>query len=365
MSQPISNSGVKCSPVQLSLFVGEFDPSTNEQGCPSDSVNDPNNLTTSTDDLKLAGINLLASPDMDSLCPLASEFMDSFEAVSGWEVQFQESAASGSEASSSNAAPKGKFEIIDMSIDWPAKTPTMHRGKCDQLIKLFSDLYNQANANQANLLKAHRLITALTNSADDDCPLIDSFAPTLENAISSESSEFIVCQDNEFGDEYDSAFVVKQKLDSGWLPETSVWSGWSIAGASGIVGESYLDWSQQGDVLTVYAGRIESSFGVGDTESTLELNAVSRQFKVCEDNTLAAFFFWDRRGGKLISVEPGSWQTLYSQGAIVVSTDPTVQMPESIVNAQLDAEPFTAEQLAAAIEAKIGSDHRVVVIKCD
>ena len=244
------------------------------------SLAHPDNSTTSTDDLKLAGINSLASPDMDSLCPLALEFMQSFEAVSGWEVHFQESVVSGSAASSSNHASQGKFEIIDMSIDWPAKTPTMHRGKCEQLIKLFSDLYNQASANQANLQKAHRLLTALTNSADDNNQLVDSFAPTLENAVPSESSDFVVCQENDFADEYESAFVVEQQFDSGWLPETSVWSGWSIAGASGIVGESYLDWSQQGDVLTVYAGRIESSFGVGDTESSMEINAISRQFSL-------------------------------------------------------------------------------------
>ena len=105
--------------------------------------------------------------------------------------------------------------------------------------------------------------------------------------------------------------------------------------------------------------------GVGDTESFLKVDAVSRQFNVCEGNDLAAFFFWDRRGGQLRSVEPGSWQTLYSQCALVISTDPTIQMPDSVVNAQLSAGPFTAEQLAAAIESKLGSDHRVVVIKCD
>jgi len=86
-------------------------------------------------------------------------------------------------------------------------------------------------------------------------------------------------------------------------------------------------------VLTVYVGRIESSFGVGDTESSLEVNAVSH--------------------------------TLYSQCAIIVSTNPDVQMPDSVVNAELGAAPFTADQLAAAIEAKLDADDRLLVIKCD
>ena len=301
--------------------------------------------------------------------------MQVFESVSGWEVHFQESAASMRRrtlengvsdiaSSTGRQALEGKFEIIDMSIDWPAKTPTMHRGKCDQLIELFSDLYSQSQDAQGHLDKVQSLLAALTNPTGDDDQLVDSFAPMLEDVVVDADQDFILCQDNDPNTEFDSAFVVKQQFDSGWLPETSGWSGWSIAGASGIVGESYLDWSQQGDVLTVYVGRIESSLGVGDTESSLEVDAVGRQFKVCDDNTMAAFFFWDRRGGRLRSVDPGSWQTLYSEGAIVVSTDPAVQMPDSIVNAQVDI-PFTAEQLAAAIESKLDADHRVVVIKCD
>lgn len=366
MSQAGSNSNVRLEPIQLSLFVGEFDTSGD------DWILDDDSLSQSlAEELKLSGVESSA-PSTDSIGQLAVEFMQVFESISGWEVHFQESAASkrrraqetcdrGGPTSTAQQMPQGKFEIIDMSIDWPAKTPTVHRGKCDQLIKLFSDLYSQADATQGNLDKVQGVLSALTNPVGDDDHLVDSFAPMLQAVQADQDLDFTLCQDSD--DE--SAFVVKQEFSSSWLPEESVWTDWSIAGASGIVGESYLDWAQQGDELTVYVGRIESSLGVGDTESSLEVNAVSRQFKVCEDNTLAAFFFWDRRGGQLRSVEPGSWQTLYSQGAIVVSTDPAVQMPESVVNAQLGDVPFTAEQLATAIEAKLGADHRVLVIKCD
>ena len=335
MSQPSSNSSADFNPVQLSLFVGAFDPSERDQSSQSDYATTVNNLSSSNPDLKLSGAEPQTATSTDSLCPLALEFMQAFEAVSGWEVQFKESASGGKMLRENKQAPQGKFEIIDMSIDWPAKTPTMHRGKCDQLVKVFSDLYDQARTTQGNLGKVQGLLAALTNSGEDDNQMIDSFVPTLENINADQSSDFTLCQDNEFDSDYEPAFVVKQEFDSSWLPEKSVWDGWSIAGASGIVGESYLDWSQEGDVLTVYVGQIESSLGAGDTESCLEVNAVSRQFKVCEDNTFAAFFFWDRRGGQLRSVEPGSWQTLYTEGAIVVSTDPAIQMPDSIVNARL------------------------------
>jgi len=373
MSQPSSNSSVKFEPIQLSLFVGEFDTSGDDWIYHDDSLGDVSPGQSLAEELKLSGVES-STPNTDSLGQLAVEFMQVFEAVSGWEVHFQESAASKSRraqetcdrdgaASLTEQVPHGKFEIIDMSIDWPAKTPAMHRGKCDQLVKLFNDLYSQTNATQESLDKVQGILAALTNPAEDDNHLVDSFAPMCQSGL--EDDDFVLCEGNEFDDKYESAFVVKQEFDSNWLPKESVWNGWSIAGASGIADESYLDWSQQGDVLTVYVGQLESSLGIGDTESSLEVNAVSHQFKVCEDNNLAAFFFWDRRGGQLRSVEPGSWQTLYSQGAIVVSTDPAVQMPDSVVNAQLGDAPFSAEQLAAAIEAKLGADHRVLVIKCD
>ena len=364
MSQPTSSSSASFVPIQLSLFMGEFDVTGRAQANRRDSTD------SLGDGLKLAGAEP-SVPNTELLCPEAIEFMQIFEAVSGWEVRFQESAASKNQRSQNLASadqslqPQGKFEIIDMSIHWPAKTPTMHRGKCDQLLKLYSDLYNQANATQDSFDKVQGLLAALTDPVEGDDQLVDSFAPTYSNSVQDEDQESdFVLEQSDFDEGVESAFVVKQEFDSNWLSNENVWEGWSFAGATGIVRGAYLDWEQGGDRLTAYVGRIESSFGVGDTESSLEVNAISRQFRVSEENTIAAFFLWDRRGGRLQSVKPGSWQTLYAQGAIIVSTDPNVQMPESVVNAQLGAEPLTAEQLATAIEAKLGAEHRVLVIKC-
>ena len=372
MSQPTSKSstGSKAGfvPVQLSLFVGEFDVTGQALVNGQDSAGSLSHDSLNGE-LKLAGVEPTVT-NTESLPSQAIEFMQIFEAVSGWEVRFQESAASKDQRSQKlvsadqSLQAQGNFEIIDMSIDWPVKTPTMHRGKCEQLLKLYSDLYNQANATQDSFDKVQGLLAALTDPAEGTDQLVDSFAPMYTNLDEEQDSDFALEQGSDFEDKYGSAFVVKQEFDSNWLANENIWSGWSFAGATGIVGDAYLDWEQRGDTLTAYVGRIESSFGVGDTESSLEVNAVSQQFKVSEGNTLAAFFFWDRRGGRLQSVEPGSWQTLYSQSAIIVSTDPNIQMPESVVNAQLGAKPFTAEQLATAIEAKLGADHRVLVIKC-
>ena len=373
MSQPTSSSSAGFVPIQLSLFMGEFDVTgqalVNGQNLRDSRSDDSLSDDSLSGELKLAGVEPTVA-NAEALPSEAIEFMEIFEAVSGWEVRFQESAASKDQRSqkvvSANQSlqAQGNFEIIDMSVDWPAKTPTMHRGKCEQLLKLYSDLYNQANATQDSFDKVQGLLAALTEPAESTDQLVDSFAPTYTNLDEDQDSDFALEQGKDFEDVYGSAFVVKQEFDSNWLANDNIWSDWSFAGATGIVGDAYLDWEQRGDTLTAYVGRIESSFGVGDTESSLEVNAVSRQYKVSEGNTLAAFFFWDRRGGRLQSVTPGSWQTLYSQGAIIVSTDPNVQMPESVINAQLSAEPFTAEQLATAIEAKLGADHRVLVIKC-
>ena len=348
--------------------MGEFDV-TGQALANGQNLRDSLSDGSLSGELKLVGVEpTVANPE--SLPSQAIEFMQIFEAVSGWEVRFQESAASKDQRSQKlvsadqSLQAQGNFEIIDMSIDWPVKTPTMHRGKCEQLLKLYSDLYNQANATQDSFDKVQGLLAALTDPAESPDQLVDSFAPMYTNLDEDQDSDFTLDQGKECEDVYGSAFVVKQEFDSNWLANDNIWSDWSFAGATGIVGDAYLDWEQRGDTLTAYVGRIESCFGVGDTESFLEVNAVSRQYKVSEGNTLAAFFFWDRRGGRLQSVEPGSWQTLYSQSAIIVSTNPNIRMPESVVNAQLGAEPFTAEQLATAIEAKLGADHRVLVIKC-
>ena len=348
--------------------MGEFDV-TGQALANGQNLRDSLSDDSLSGELKLVGVEpTVANPE--SLPSQAIEFMQIFEAVSGWEIRFQESAASKDQRSQKlvsadqSLQAQGNFEIIDMSIDWPVKTPTMHRGKCEQLLKLYSDLYNQANATQDSFDKVQGLLAALTDPAESPDQLVDSFAPMYTNLDEDQDSDFTLDQGKECEDVYGSAFVVKQEFDSNWLANDNIWSDWSFAGATGIVGDAYLDWEQRGDTLTAYVGRIESCFGVGDTESFLEVNAVSRQYKVSEGNTLAAFFFWDRRGGRLQSVEPGSWQTLYSQSAIIVSTNPNIRMPESVVNAQLGAEPFTAEQLATAIEAKLGADHRVLVIKC-
>jgi len=350
MSHPPHSSSAGLAAIQLSLFVGEF--AVTEQA--------------SVDRQGAAG--LLS----DALCPKVIEFMQTFESVSGWEVHFRESAGSKNQragvlaSAGQTSQPRGGFEIIDMSVDWPAKTPTMHRGKCDQLLKLYSDLYNQANAAQDSLDKVQSLLAALIDSDEGSDQLVDSFVPMYTNLVEDDDQGlgFTLRQGNDLDDELESAFVVKQEFDSSWLGNKNIWDDWSFAGATGIVGDVYLDWEQRGVMLTAYVGRIESSLGVGDTESSLEVNAISRQFRVSEENTLTAFFFWDRRGGRLERVAPGRSQTLSPQGAIIVSTDPHVQMPESVVNARLGAEPFTADQLAMAIEAKLGADHRVLVIKC-
>lgn len=55
---------------------------------------------------------------------LPESLVQSFAAATGWEL-----------------GVKGdRVEIIDMSADWPARTPTAHRGKCDQLAAEISKL---------------------------------------------------------------------------------------------------------------------------------------------------------------------------------------------------------------------------------
>jgi hypothetical protein len=56
-----------------------------------------------------------------------------FAQATGWELELREL----------NNSKKPCIEIVDMSADWPARVPTVHRGKCDQLASAISNLLHE------------------------------------------------------------------------------------------------------------------------------------------------------------------------------------------------------------------------------
>lgn len=296
-------------------------------------------------------------------CELTAAFMSKFEKISGWEIQFSESSASGKKRAESDLsqAAQGQFEIIDLSVDWPAKKPALHRGECDELIALFSKLVAKQNLISDDLQRTRTTLESLTNNSAGDEELVDSFLPlgppSGEQGFS-EDDDWVLGQ---HGTQDDSDFIVQQAVDSDWLTNGGAWSDWSVAGETGLAGNRYLDWTQSPEKVTVFVGRLESSLGAGDAESRLDVYAESQRFRVTDDSRLSAFFVWDRRGSRLEKVVADTWLRLPPGGAVVVSTTPELELPSKVRD--LDRANVTAEQLAAAIENQMIENERLLVIK--
>lgn len=109
--------------------------------------------------------------------------MSVFEEITGWKAEFEESGASFRRRSLERAEDipaQGTFTIVDMSADWPANQFTAHRGKCDQLLSLVSDLVGELQSAKLELSRARSVIAAMpieSAGVPDDEVLVDSFVP--------------------------------------------------------------------------------------------------------------------------------------------------------------------------------------------
>lgn len=301
-------------------------------------------------------------------CDLTAAFMAKFEEISGWEIQFSQSSSQSEKRHDVDASKcsvesvaEGSFEIIDMSSSWPARKPTLHRGDCDALVAIFSQLIAKQKSTDKELREARATLASLTNHAADGEELVDSFLPLGPPTNPSREMADDDWELSEHDFDSDSGFVVQQAIDSDWLGEDGSWNDWSAAGATGIAGSRYLDWSQTAEKITVFVGQLESSLGSGDAESRLEICPDSQKFRVTDDSNFSSFFAWDRRGSQLQKVEPGDWKLLPPGGAVVIATTPEIELPSTVDD--LDRSEVTAEQLAAAIENQIDEQERLLVIK--
>ena len=80
-----------------------------------------------SDSVAIAELQLYVEKDTStahSVDGLPQELVDTFAAATGWEL----------------ARVGNEIKIVDMSADWPAKTPTAHRAKCDRLAAAISEL---------------------------------------------------------------------------------------------------------------------------------------------------------------------------------------------------------------------------------
>jgi hypothetical protein len=114
-------------------------------------------------------------------CATTGKFLAIFEEITGWKAEFIESKQSlrRREISHSKSEPvEGRFEITDMSLNWPAKKPTCHRAKCDELVSLVEQLVGQLQTTQINLKRAQSALIAFDPAAKSNGPnLMEPFVP--------------------------------------------------------------------------------------------------------------------------------------------------------------------------------------------
>lgn len=322
----------------------------------------------------------------------SAEFLRVFEEVTGWQVEFQKSDSihQSSFANHRSPAPSGKFEIVDMSEAWPSRKPTAHRGLCDHLISLFSELTSELEQVRSERDLAEAKLSALdTAPAGAGELLVDSFPVKFGDSQSLESSLFIerrdpnqagseliyqsvfLDQDNEPGEEefelaedyeeYESDFVVHQEVSS-WQPSMpGAWENWSMGGASGFASSTYLDWHFASQKLTIVVGKLDGNPRGGDLEISIEIDPENSRYRVKGETSIQAFFTWDRRGGRTQPANlSGAWNPIYPGAAIICTTNPAVHNEVESFDLQTDS---TAEEMAQAFASRVPGAEKILVLK--
>ena len=320
-----------------------------------------------------------ASSQQPAPCEKSAEFLKAFEILTGWQAEFQESSASQKHRQiAPHDPPQGEFKVVDMSPDWPARTPTAHRGRCDQLIHLFGELIAELQTTRADLVRAHSTLEAMVpGSVAAEVQLVDSFVPKFTDPIT-ETGSLVSGDLNSLSEEEtntrdgdddftlaDDNFSIGEPLATREpepeLDAEEFWKRWKVGGATGVAEDVYLDWFMNGANLSICVGKIESSFGIGDAEVQLEIDPVAARYRIQGDADLEAFFVWDRRGAKLVSADrSGDWVQLPPAAAVVATTHANVVAPDP--EAELSTVP-TAQQLANAIGRNLDAEQKVLVLK--
>jgi len=311
-----------------------------------DSKNLPNFRTTMQLDLSSPAIGILEfqpvlklaespslPPAATAPCATTEKFLTLFEEITGWKAEFIESKQSlrRREISSSKTEPiEGRFEITDMSLAWPAKKPTCHRGKCDEIVGLVERLVGELQTTQMDFKRAQSALAAFDPAAEvNDENLMDSFVPKfLSEANRSElgnGSETVLSNRSA-----DDDFEVEQFVgDSAVSLVAPPFAGWSFGGATGIVGNYYLDWTvDEEERISLVAGEIDSESDTG-REATLTIDPLTQEYRLVPSGVLTpreddftVFYLWNEKTESLHPIEPGeTWSHLGEGEAIVATTN--------------------------------------------
>lgn len=305
-------------------------------------------------------------------CRTSEKLMEVLEEITGWKSEFAESSASyrnRTQAGMENEPAQGTFSIVDMSADWPANQFTAHRGKCDQLVGLFSDLVAELQSAKLELSKVRSAIAALPSEASavqDEEVLIDSFVPKF-GRIKTANVPFGSDVNTGMGSvaDCDDEFEVLQELGDGQgklVPPP--FDGWCLGGTTGIVEDTYLDWLiDSHERIAISAGKIESAFGDGDLQAVLKVEPLTSEFRVAAQGEISAFYHWDAAVSQIKKLEPSpTWTRIGAGDAIIASTDFNLNLESALASLESLVHP-TADTIAETISSQIGCANRTLVLQ--
>ena len=281
-------------------------------------------------------------PAATAPCAKTGRFLTLFEEITGWKAEFIESKQSlrRREISSSKTEPiEGRFEITDMSRNWPAKKATCHRGKCDELVSLVEELVGELQTTQMELKRAQSALVAFDPDAEiNEENLIDSFVPkflTESKRTETLDNSAIEC----FGSPSDDDFEVEQFVgDSAVSLVAPPFAGWSFGGATGILGNYYLDWTvDEEERISLVAGEIDSVMDSG-REATLTIDPLTQEYRLGSperqssmEDEFTFFYLWNERTEILQPIRSGDhWCGLQVDEVIVATTNRALRDLDSL-----------------------------------
>jgi hypothetical protein len=312
-------------------------------------------------------------------CEVTERLVDLFAEITGWTVEFDESEASLQRRKMlvQDGPAEGTFSIADMCARWPAKKPTGHRAKCDELVELIDQLVGDLQTARVDLGRARSALAALDPSTDvaDDELLIDSFAPKFEHrrrwndvtepADSHDDSRDSTCEQTDEND-----FEVHQEIDAS-ISNSSIglvqppFAGWNLAGETGIADDTYLDWLVDSDErISIMAGRIESDLGVGDTQATLVVDPLTSEYLLEGPTDFQAFYLWCSDSKSLCLMEPSQqWKVLHPGQAIVGTTSANFIANDRWASQVAELADDSADELALMLSESLGESERLLVLQ--
>ncbi len=306
--------------------------------------------------------------------------MTVLEEITGWKSEFIETPSSYRSRAlegMEHQPAQGTFSIVDMSADWPANQFTAHRGKCDQVVGLISDLVGELQSAKLELSRVRSAVAALpgeTASEQDDEILVDSFVPKfgrIETGNVGFGSSSVDGRKHigksSLSDPWsveDDEFEVLQGMGEELVPPP--FAGWSLGGTTGIVEDTYLDWLvDDQERIAISVGKIESAFGDGDRRTVLKIEPLTSEFRAAAQGEISAFYHWDVAAMQIRLVEPSArWTRLGVGDAIIASTNSNLDLGSMLT--ELESQPanrLTAESIAEAINQTTGNCERNLVLR--